>query len=119
MFISEQNEVNLVGEELTWVVDSSATFHLIPNKECFSSYTARDYGYVRMGNDGACKIIRIRNVCLLTSTDCKMMLKDVRHVPNISLNLISTGWLDDEGYNGNFRNGTWKFCKGNLIVAHA
>ena len=27
-----------------------------------------------------------------------MLLKDVRHVLNIRLNLISTGRLDDEGY---------------------
>ena len=35
------------------------------------------------------------------------------------MNLISVGRLDDEGYSGNFRNGTWKFSKQNLIVAHA
>ena len=66
-----------------------------------------------MGNDNAC------NVLLLTSTSCKMLRKDVRHVSDIMLNLISVGWLDDEGYSGSFQNGMWKFCKGNLIVAHA
>ena len=35
------------------------------------------------------------------------------------LNMISTGWLDDEGYNGSFHNGARKFCKGSLIVARA
>ena len=49
MFISERNEVNLAGEEMTWVVDSGASFHLTPNKECFSSYTTGDYGYVKWG----------------------------------------------------------------------
>ena len=43
LFICKQNEANLVGEELTWVVDSGASFHLTPNRECFSSYTAGDY----------------------------------------------------------------------------
>ena len=67
-----------------------------------------------MGNDSECKIVGIGNMCLLTSTGCRLMLKDVRDVPNVRLNQTSHGWLDDEGYNGGFRNGTWKFCKGKL-----
>ena len=51
-----------------------------------------------MGNDGECKIVGIGNVCLLTSIGCRLMLKDVHHVPDVRLNLISTGWLDYEGY---------------------
>ena len=72
-----------------------------------------------MGNDGACRIVGIGNVCLLTSAGCRMVLKDVCHVPDIRLNLISTRRLDDEGNCGSFQNGSWKFCRGNLIVAHA
>ena len=67
LFISEQNQVNLTGNESTCVVDSSVSFHLIPNRECFSSYTTGDYDYVKLGNDGACKIVRIGDICLLAS----------------------------------------------------
>ena len=56
LLICEQNEVNLVSEELTWVVDSGASFHPSPDRECFSSYRAGEYGYVKMGNDDTCKI---------------------------------------------------------------
>ena len=70
-----------------------------------------------MGNDGACNIVGIGNMCLLTSKGCRLMLHDVGHVVNIKFNLILAGRLDDEGYSGGFQNGTWKFCKGNLIVA--
>ena len=70
-----------------------------------------------MGKNGTCKIVGIGNVCLLTSTGCRLMLKDVRHVLDVKLNLISAGRLDDEGYSGNFYNGTWKLSKGSLIVA--
>ena len=48
-----------------------------------------------------------------------MLLKDVRHVPEVRLNMISAGRLDDEGYTGSFRNGAMKFSKGSLIVARA
>ena len=53
------------------------------------------------------------------STGCKMLLKDVRHVPEVRLNLISAGRLDDEDYTGSIRNGSMKFSKGSLIVARA
>ena len=88
-----------------------------PNRECFSSYTNGDYDYVKMGNDGACRIVGIREVCLLTSTGCRMVLRDVCRVPDIRPNLISTRRLDDEDYKGRFQNGIWKLYKGNLIVA--
>ena len=102
LLISEQSEVNLVGEELKWVVDSGASFHLTPNRVCFSSYKVCDYRYMKMGNDDACKIVEIGEVHLLTSTCCIMVLKDVRHVQDIRLNLISARQFDDEVYSGTF-----------------
>ena len=56
---------------------------------------------------------------MLISTSYRMISKEVCHVLDIRLNLIPTGRLNDEGYNGNLRNGTQKFYKRNLIVAHA
>lgn len=47
----------------------------------------------------------------------KLPKKLVRHVPDIRLNLISVGKLDDEGYNNNFSDGKWKLSKGSLVVA--
>ena len=56
---------------------------------------------------------------MITPTGCKLLLKDVRHVPEVRLNLISVGQLDDEGYMGSIRKGVMKFSKGSLIVAWA
>ena len=72
-----------------------------------------------MGNEGTCRIVGIGDVWLMTPTGCKMLLKDVRHVPEVRLNLISAGRLDDEGYTSSIRNGSMKFNKGSLIVARA
>ena len=91
LFISEQACVNLASDECTWVVDSDTSFHLNPKRECFSSYASGDYGYVMMGNDGSCRIVGIGNVCLLMFIGCKIMLKDVCHVLDVRLNLISIG----------------------------
>ena len=56
---------------------------------------------------------------MTTSTGCKMLLKDIRHILEVRLNLISSGRLDDEGYTGSIRNGVMKFSKGSLIMAPA
>ena len=51
-----------------------------------------------MRNSGVSKIIGIGDVLLETSIGGKLLLKNVRHVPDIRLNLISIDCLDDEGY---------------------
>ena len=119
LFICEQARANLASEACTWVIGSSASFHITPLRECFSTYIAGDHGYIKMGDNGECRIVGVGNVCLTTSTRCQLTLKDVRHFLDIRLNLISTGRTDDEGYSGSFRNGKWNFCQENLIVARA
>ena len=37
--------------------------------------------------------------------------------PEIPLNLISVGQLDDDGYHNDLCNGQWKLTKGSLILA--
>ena len=53
----------------------------------------------------------IGDVFLETSIGNKLVLKDVRHVPDIRLNLISTGKLDDEGFTNSFGESKWKLTK--------
>ena len=114
--IIEESEVHLVSDKTMWVVDSGASFHLTPDWKCFSSYKATYHDFVKMGNKGACRIIDIENVCMTTSTGCRLVLKYVRHVLDVRLNLISAARLDYEGYMGSIRNNTLRFCKGSLIV---
>ena len=47
----------------------------------------------------------------------ELVLRNVKHVPGMRLNVISTGLLDDDGYNNNFGDGIWKLTRGSLIVA--
>ena len=57
------------------------------------------------------------DIFLETNIGCKLLLRNVWHVPDIRLNLIYGGKLDDEGYNNNFSDGKWKLSKGSLVVA--
>ena len=118
-FIGDQGSLNLASDECTWVIDSGASYHVTSLREYFSSYTSGDFGHVMMANDGSSKIIGMGSVTLETSTGCKLVLRDVRHVPNIRLNLISTGVLDEEGFTSQSGGGKWKLVKGNLVVARA
>ena len=70
-----------------------------------------------MRNIGVSKIMGIGDVYLETSIGNKLVLKDIRHVPNIRLNLISTSKLDDERFTNSFSESKWKLTKGSLVVA--
>ncbi|CAO2836343.1 unnamed protein product [Amaranthus hypochondriacus] len=69
-----------------------------------------------MGNDGSSKVVGKGSIYSESSTGCKQILRNVRHVPDIKLNLIYIGRLDEEGYFNHFNDVKWKLCKGNIIA---
>jgi GAG-pre-integrase domain/Zinc knuckle len=113
----DEGFVNLTCHDSTWVVDSATSFHVTSSRDLLSSYKKRDYDVVRMRDNGVCKISDIGNVNVETSLGCKLTLKNVRHVPDMRLHLISIGALDDDGYQSHFFGGKWKLLKGLLVVA--
>ena len=48
---------------------------------------------------------------------CTLTLKDVRHIPDLRLNLISMHMLDKDGNNHFINSGNWKLTKGSLVLA--
>ncbi|GJS04087.1 putative RNA-directed DNA polymerase [Tanacetum coccineum] len=75
-----------------------------------------DFGVVRMGNTGLSRIAGIGDICLKFDTGMELVLHNVKHVPDIRLNIISTGLLDEDGYHNSSGNGLWKVTLGSLIV---
>ena len=88
--VYDDSSINLTCHTSDWVIVSGASFHVTAYRDYFTFYVNGDYGHVRMGNEGAYKIVGIGDICLETSVGCKLLLKDVRHVSDIRLNLIST-----------------------------
>ena len=86
------------------MIDSVASIHATPQKDFFTSYTFGDFGSVRMDNDGSVKAIGMGYVRLETSNGTMLILKNVKHIPNICMNLISTSKLDDEGFCNTFHD---------------
>ena len=98
MIVIDDGCVSLTTQDSNWVIDSSASFHITSHSDFFTSYRTSDFGNVRMGNSGVSKIVGIRNIFLETSIGNQLVFKNVRHVPNILRNLISTSRLEDEGF---------------------
>ncbi|KAL6331686.1 hypothetical protein AAG906_014336 [Vitis piasezkii] len=103
--------------ETIWVIDSGASIHATPWKDFYKSYTSGDFGSVRMSNDGSAKAIGMGDVRLETSNGIVLILKNVKHIPDIRMNLISTGKLDDERFCNTFRDSQWKLTRGSMVVA--
>ena len=64
-----------------------------------------------MGNVGEVKVFGVGTVFLKTNTGSTLVLQNVKHAPDIPLNLISVGQLVDDGYHNDLCNGQWKFTK--------
>ena len=121
-----EDEVLTIGQDdcctisdlyVEWVIDSAAFCHVTPRKELFTSYKAGNFGRVKMGNDSYADIVGISDICVRVNTGYTLILKNVRHVPDIRLNLISTHVLDKESYGNYFCDGKWKLSKGSLVFA--
>ena len=92
--IEEQKCEHVTNNDVEWIVNSAAPHHIIPTKGLFTKYKARDFGTVKMGNYNYSKIVGIGDVCIETNVGSTMMLKDVRHVPDLRMNVFSTLAMD-------------------------
>jgi hypothetical protein len=70
-----------------------------------------------LGDDAPCKIGGMGKVKIKQHNGNQWLLKEVRHVPDLRKNLISTGQLESEGCISIFTDKTWKVIKGSLVIA--
>eukprot|EP00253_Pinus_taeda_P006513 PITA_06513 len=124
------HEANVTGEVLqdalilsfknitdSWVVDSGASFHATPDKKYFHDYVQGDFGQIRLGDDKPCKIVGMGKVLVKQRNGNQWLLKEVRHVPDLKKNLISTEQLGGEGCVTTFTDKAWKVTKGAPVIA--
>ena len=125
---SDEQEILSFGECLhvgnsdqgvEWIFDNGASFHATSRREFFHTYKEGDFGIVKMGNESYSKILGIGDICLQTNLGCRLTLKDVRHVSDLRLNLISIGILDRQGYEHHIGHGKLLLTKGALVVTRA
>jgi len=117
LLVHEFESTNLVDSLTSWVVDSGASFHITYKRDLFTSYTPGDFGCVKIAHGGVARCIGVRQVCLEMSNGSRLVLKHVKHVPNVRLNLLFVGKLCDENYNSSFGGDSWKLTKGSMVVS--
>ena len=84
----EETCLHTSNQDVEWVVDTAASYHVTPYKDFFKTYKAGDFGTVKMGNTSSAKIVGIGDVQVKTNVGCSITLKDVRHVLDLRLNLL-------------------------------
>ncbi|KAL2248133.1 UNVERIFIED_CONTAM: hypothetical protein Sindi_2665600 [Sesamum indicum] len=102
-----------------WLIDSGCTFHMSPFKDIFSNLRHEHIGFVSMANEKKCDIKGLGDISLCFEGGHKMVLKNVRYVPDLSHNLISCAALEEDGLEGRWGKGTMKILKGSLVVFKA
>ena len=102
----------------SWIVDSGASFHSTSQQELMVNYRRGNFGKVFLADGGALEIVGRGDVKILLTNGGTWTLTNVRHIPRLKRNLISVGQLDDEGCRTTFEKGTWKVCKGAMVLAH-
>ena len=70
-----------------------------------------------LGDDEPCKIVGKGKVRFKLNNGSEWMLKYVRHIPTMKINLISIGQLRDSGCLSMFRETWWKITKGSMVIA--
>ena len=70
-----------------------------------------------MGDDEPCKIVGNGKVQIKLNNGNDWLLKDVRHIPVMKRNQISTGQLGDSSCLSTFGETWWKITKGSLVIA--
>ncbi|GFS46649.1 hypothetical protein Acr_00g0103530 [Actinidia rufa] len=112
---SEAVSKKSIGE--SWIIDSGASFHATPCMDVLQNYVQGNFGKVYLGDDEACNIVGKGDVQITQTDRTILKLKDVRHVPSITRNLISVGQLSEGGVVPSFTSDAWKMSKGALILA--
>ena len=113
-----QDALIISSENITisWVVDSRASFHAKPHRNYFQDYVQGDFGQVCLGDDKPCNIVGNGKVMIKLDNGNQWLLNEVKHVPNMRKNLVSTRQLGSEGCVSTFTNKTWKVTTGALAV---
>jgi hypothetical protein len=88
----------------TWRPNTVYKDRSVHRHQLFTNYTAGDFGVMKMGNNDRAQIIGRGDVHLEIENGTTLVLKSVRHVEALWLNIISARLLDKDGYLSRFGN---------------
>ncbi|KAK4384556.1 Retrovirus-related Pol polyprotein from transposon TNT 1-94 [Sesamum angolense] len=92
---------------------------MTPFREILSNYRSENFGSVSLANEKICDVHGLGDACLIFDNGFKLILKNVRYVPDLAHNLISCSALEEEGLEGKWGKGIMKIMKGSLTMFKA
>lgn len=98
-----------------WIFDVGCTYHMSANREWFSTYVPT-LGLCLMGNGSTCKIEGMGNIRIKMFDGVIRTLGNVRHVPNLTRNMISLSEINDKGYMYICEGGVIKVYNGSDVI---
>lgn len=75
--------------KMEWILDSSCSFHMNPNKDWFESLAPTSEGSVLLGKNKHCSVLGRGLVGVKMFDGIERILSDMRYIPEIKRNLIS------------------------------
>jgi len=106
---------NCVNDKNAWIMDLGASQHMTPNRDWFETYEPSSEK-VFMGNNHLCKVAGMGSVKIKFHDGKIRMLRGVRHIPDLSKNLISLGSLEEKGCKFQSDGGVLCVSKGALTI---
>lgn len=87
------------------MVDYRTFFHATLHRRSFTTYKSRNFSVLKMENYDKSKVVGVRDVKVVTNLGQNLILKNVRHVLDLTMNLMLAGDLDDKCYASKFAKG--------------
>lgn len=99
------------------MLDSSASFHTIGQRDILENYVAGNHGKVYLADGEHLDVIGICDVNIKLANGSVWKFCKVCHVQNMMKSLISIRQLDSEGCDMFFGKGNWKVTKSAIVIA--
>lgn len=109
-------EINLVGNDRSWWIDSGAARHVCKDTSMFVEYTPVNDCCVYMGNGASVAVKGKGKVLMEFTSGHELELTDVYHVPEIKKNLVSGSLLNKFGFKLVFESDKFILTKGGSFV---
>ncbi|GJU90064.1 retrovirus-related pol polyprotein from transposon TNT 1-94 [Tanacetum coccineum] len=95
---------------------SGCSYHMTPRLDIFFDFLEYDGGSVQLGDNRECKIRGIGKVRVQLKDGSSFVLRNVRYIPELKINLISLGTLEKEGYTVKLQSGKVKVINGSRVI---
>lgn len=111
----EAESLSMVDQKAkyVWVLDSGCTFHMTSRRDWFVDLQDNGGTTILLGDDHSVQSQGQGSIRINTHGGTIKVLNNVRYVPDLRRNLISTGTMDKLGYGHEGRDGKVRYFKHN------